>query len=415
MPLIRLQQSGELYLHDGVWKVRWCQEAIDAAGIFVERRWCEPAVVGPATGPHGVNEKEAQHIALRSVVYKTPPGENPPHPGMTITGFVERVFVKEHVATKAASGRTHFQAILKHVLKPEEVQRVFEADSQGSKVKMKTIPDWPYLGNMPLSETRTGDVQRLIEAAVARGYSAQTVKHIRNVVAAIFAHAKKRQCFHGDNPATQVVLPKMVRKEAHALTFAQAKDLLGAMEYPQRELALIAILTHMNVAEICGLQWKWVNLTDDWCMAEGERIPPRTIAVRRHFYRGELVSLPMKSRNRYLSIPEPLLEVLRGLRQRQRYTGPDDFVLASRVGTPVNQQDIAKRRLKPIGKTMKMPWLSWRVLSRTHTTLAHELGMRSLGGMAMPTSSHPGVVPCPLDKVAKASSNRNFLAPAGAS
>jgi integrase len=384
MSLIRLQQIGELYLHDGVWKVRWCQEAIDAAGALVERRWCEPAVVGPATGPNGVSQEEAQRIALRSVVFKTRLGEDGPHLGVSITEFVERVFVPEHVATKAASGRTHFQAILKHVLKPEEVDRVFQVGSHGSKVKMKTIPDWPYLGDMLLLEIRAEAVQRLIDAAVARGYSAQTVKHIRNVVAAIFAHAKKRQFFHGDNPAMQVVLPKMVREQAHALTFAQARDLLGALQYPQRELALIAMLTHMNVAEICGLQWKWVNLTDDWCTAEGEKIPPRTIAVRRHFYRGELVSLPMRSRNRNLSIPEPLLQALRELRQRQRYTGADDFVLASKVGRPVNEKDIARRRLKPIGKRMKMPWLSWRVLSRTHTTLARQLGMQSLDQMAMP-------------------------------
>ena len=272
---------------------------------------------------------------------------------MTITDFVERVFVPEHVASKAASGRIHFQAILKHVLKPEEVNRVFQAGSHGSKVKMKTILDWPYLGNMPLLETRVDDVQRLIDAAVARGYSPQTVKHIRNVVGEIFAHAKKRQYFDGDNPATRVALPKMVRKEAHTLTFAEAQALLGAMQYPERELALSAILTHMNVAEICGLQWKWVNLTDDWCTAEGERIPPRTIAVRRHFYRGELANLPMRSRNRNLSIAEPLLQVLRELRQRQRYTGPDDFVLASKVGRPVNEKIIAKRRLKPIGV---LPW-----------------------------------------------------------
>lgn len=38
MPLITLKQRGELYLHEGMWKVQWCQEAIDAAGIFVERR-----------------------------------------------------------------------------------------------------------------------------------------------------------------------------------------------------------------------------------------------------------------------------------------------------------------------------------------------------------------------------------------
>jgi hypothetical protein len=30
-------------------------------------------------------------------------------------------------------------------------------------------------------------------------------------------------------------LPGMVRKEAHTLTFAQAKDLLATMQYPEKE------------------------------------------------------------------------------------------------------------------------------------------------------------------------------------
>ena len=161
------------------------------------------------------------------------------------------------------------------------------------------------------------------------------------------------------------------------------------MQYPERELALIAMLTHMNVAEICGLQWKWVNLTDDWSVTDGERIPPRTMAVRKHFYRGELVTLPKRSRKRFLSIPEPLLPILHALSQRPRYTGSDDFVLVSAVGTPVNEKDIAMRHLKPIGRAMQMPWLSWRVFSRTHTALAYEFGTRSLDFLAMPGQSSP--------------------------
>jgi hypothetical protein len=38
--------------------------------------------------------------------------------------------------------------------------------------------------------------------------------------------------------------------------------------------------------------------------------------------------------------------------------------------------------LKPIGKELQMPWLSWQVIRRTHTTLAHELGMQFLDRMA---------------------------------
>src|ERR1700680_2852029 len=47
----------------------------------------------------------------------------------------------------------------------------------------------------------------------------------------------------------------------------------------------------MNVAEICGLQWKRVNLTEAWSNTDGESIPPRTIAVRKQWYRGELGGL----------------------------------------------------------------------------------------------------------------------------
>jgi integrase len=386
MTRIRLQQSGDLYLQGGFWKLCWREEAIDANGS-VERHFHKPTVIGPATGPHGVTKEEAQRIAWENLLSRPKLDEQPRQSPLTIAEFVERVFIPEHVAMKAASGRTHFRAILKHVLTPDEVDRVFHIDAGKSRTKLKAVPNWPYLGSRRLAETRPEDVQRLIAAAVTHGYSAQTVKHIRNVVGAIFTHARKGQCFSGDNPAELVTLPRMVRKEAPALTLVQAKDLLSAMQYPERELALIAMLTRMNVAEICGLQWKWVNLTDDWSEAEGERIPPRTIAVRRHFYLGELASLPVSSRKRDLSIPDPLLSLMRELSQRPKYTRADDFVLVSRVGTPIDETAIAKRRLKPIGRRMQMPWLSWRVFSRTHTQLAHQLGMQSLDRMAMPTFS----------------------------
>jgi integrase len=388
MTRIRLQQSGELYLQGGFWKLRWRKQAIDPDGSK-ERHWHKPALIGPATGPHGVTKEEAQRIAWVNFLAGATPEAQPPQSLMTIAEFVENVFIPEHVAMKTASGRTHFRAILKHLLTPEEVDRVFHVEAGSSKTKLKSVPNWPYLGNVRLADTRPDDVQRLIAAAVARGYSAQTVKHIRNVVGAILAHARKRHCFNGDNPARLVTLPGMVRKEAHALTIDQAKDLLAAMQYPEKELALISMLTHMNVAEICGLQWKWVNLADEWSMTDGEKIPPRTIAVRKHFYRGELVSLPIRSRKRLVTIPEPLIPILRGLSERAKYTGADAFVLVSAAGTPINEKDIAMRRLKPIGRSMQMPWLSWRVFGRTHTTLAYQFGTRSLDYLAMPGHSIP--------------------------
>jgi hypothetical protein len=66
----------------------------------------------------------------------------------TVADFVEYKFVPEHVAKKGLSGRTHYQALMKHVLTPDEADRVFHIDSHQSKTRLKGIPDWPYLGDV---------------------------------------------------------------------------------------------------------------------------------------------------------------------------------------------------------------------------------------------------------------------------
>jgi len=58
-------------------------------------------------------------------------------------------------------------------------------------------------------------------------------------------------------------------------------------------------------------------------------------------------------------------------------------VFAARTGKPVDEHNVARRALKPVGETLGMPWLSWHCFRRTHTTLAHELGMVFTDRMAM--------------------------------
>jgi hypothetical protein len=380
-----MQWDADLYLQDGIWKLRWREDALNANGS-VERR--KPVWVGPATGPERITKKEAQRIVRENFPSRQDQIAPPPQSTISIADFVEKAFVLEHVAKKELAGRTHYHAILKHVLTPEEVDHVFQ--TKQPKARLKAVPDWPYLSKVRLCDAGPGDVQRLVSAALARGYSAQTATHIRNVVSAIFAHAKKKQWFTGDNPAALVTLPEMIRKEAHTLTLAQAEELLRVMQYPEKEMMLISILARMNMAEICGLQWKYVNLTEVWFNADREPIPPRTMAIRKQWYRSKLVEMEQKSRNRNLQIPEPLLPILLGLSQREKFTGPDDFVLGSRTGTPVHEDNIRIRRLKPIGKALQMPWLSWRVIQRTQTTLAQELGMQVLGNhVAKDRPLHP--------------------------
>jgi integrase len=193
------------------------------------------------------------------------------------------------------------------------------------------------------------------------------------VIGAIFTHAKQVQCFEGGNPVSTLRLSKVTRKEAHLLTLSQATEALRAMGYPEKEMMLMTVFTDMNMAEICGLQWGHVNLTGAAIDIDGEIVPPRTIAVRKQWYRGRSESA-RKNRIRNLPIPQPLLETLIRLKSREDFTRPSDFVLVTRVGTAVNLTNIVARRLQPVGRKLGFPALSWHVFRRTSKALSTELG-----------------------------------------
>jgi integrase len=352
----RLQQKGDLFDQGGMWKLRWHEDKIGPDGELL-RGWSRAVHIGPSAGPGKLTEKEARRLGWENFLSKLDAGVCAPHSAVTIGNFVEQQFLPDHVALLKRSGRSHYESMLKHVL--------------------------PALHNLRLKDITAADIQKLVSAMLAKGYSVQTVKHVRTVVSAILTHAKRLGWHTGDNPASLVRLPEMVRKQAHALSFTQAVAALEALKSPAREMVLFAILTSMNIAEICGLQWKRVNLTDEFTTVDGESLPPLTIAVRAQWYRGEYGSVKARSRRRNLPIPVALRGVLEKMQQRKKFTGPDDAVFSARTGKPVDEHNIARRHLKPVGDSLGMPWLSWHCFRRTHTTLTNELRMAFTDRMAM--------------------------------
>jgi integrase len=373
-----LPRNGALYLEDGFWKLSWdSRSASQSAGVAAHvdpHAPSHPIWVGMATGPKGLSREEAQQIVWRMIVSQARAEKAAQHSSMTLAEFVERKFVPEYVASKGYSGRMHYQAMLKHVLRPEDVDRVFQVEPRRPKVRLRSLADWPYLGHVPLRDVRPEYVQHLTAAALSRGYSRQTVMHIRNVVSTIFSYAQLVMYFDGNNPASPIKLPKVNRQHGPALSIDDVSRLLALMRYPEKEMTLFAILTGMTVAEICGLQWKRVNLTDAEAFnSGGERIPAKTILVREEWTRGQLGSVS-KRRLGSLAIPKTLLPILERLSRDPKFAGGSDFVLTSRSGSPVNQTNVLTRRLKPIGMELGIPSLSWHMIRRMHKGLQAEFG-----------------------------------------
>ncbi len=335
------------------------------------RNQTTPFVIGSPGTAEGVNPD-----AISSSGWMIQPGldasGSEESSAITVSRFVATRFLPDHVAIKTTPGRRHYQAILKHVLTPGEVDTIFGLSPDGSKAKLMPKPGWPYMSDVPLREAHPDHVQRLVSAAAHSGYSSQTIRHIRNVVGAVFSHAIRTRYFVGENPASLVSLPGMIRRESHALSLDQTIKVLELMHYPEREVTLFALLTSMNIAEICGLQWKHVNVTEHHLSREGQPIPPRTIVVRNQWYRGELCTVP-PGRRKNIPVPQLLLNVLHNL-TRAKAAGWNDFVLSTKSGRPINQINLAARRLKQIGKELEMPWISWQVLRRTRAVLAYEFG-----------------------------------------
>jgi integrase len=294
---------------------------------------------------------------------------------MLLTTFIEWRFIPDHVQHKSLAGRTHYQAILKHVLKPETVDRLFAPYVGVRKARLKALPDWPYLDDVKLCDLNPEHVRQLTRSASMRGYSHQTIKHIRNVMGAVVSHARRELMFNGRNPALEVDLPAEPQKTSHNLTIVEAKTILGMMRYPEREIALITIITGMSISEICALQWKHVNLSRSSIYVEGELLSARSLGVMRQWNARGLADVSA-TRVRHVLVPEPLVQTLLRLRRHRRIADENSFVIASPEGEPISPTSVRLLRLNPIGRELEMPWLSWQVLKRAHEELLSELRIK---------------------------------------
>ncbi len=291
---------------------------------------------------------------------------------MTLALFVETKFIPEHVESKARAGQTHYQAILKHLITPEVVNRIYNP-SRIANARLKAVPHWPYLDAVRLCDLSSDHVLQIITAANAAGYSAQTVKHIKNVFFAIISHAQKEGCFNGPNPAGQVKLPKIRRTTSNNLTFEQTKAILHRLQYPAKQIALFAVTTDMSLVEICNLQWKHVNLSDSERLVDGELIPARTLAVRTAWNGPDLGDSRLVGRNRNIEIREPLFSALGELKRHNSNPVRDGLVMTSNKRGPIVPSSIRMCHLKQVGKALGLPWLTWQVLRRARLSFAGEL------------------------------------------
>jgi integrase len=228
------------------------------------------------------------------------------------------------------------------------------------------------LDQVSLCNLTADHVRGLIESASTRGYSPQTIKHIKNVVGAIITHAQNEGVFKGNNPASKIRLEPTVHRASRNITIRQAKAVVALLDGAEREIAILSLTTGMSAFEICKLQWKHVNLSSVPVVCQGEMIPAHGILIHREPTSSDL-SLPNIGRTKTVDIPDALFRRLLRTKRLQQHSRPDAFVLGLRGAVPPSGIIVSRARLVRVGRELGIPWLSWQVLKRGHQALLAEL------------------------------------------
>jgi integrase len=152
----------------------------------------------------------------------------------------------------------------------------------------------------------------------------RTAEKLLMVVRAILSHARARGWIEGDPTAT--VERQQVRYSGDYEFYSREEiDALVRAAASQQDAAvyLTAAMTGLRRGELVALRWRDIDF------------PGQAIRVRANYSHGELVT-PKSGKVRSVPMVPDVAHALTRLGRRERFTGDEDPVFASRAGTHLN-------------------------------------------------------------------------------
>jgi integrase len=276
-------------------------------------------------------------------------------PDMTLRAYVMGAYSQQHLAKIKLSSQHHYWTILNnHIL--------------------------PACGEMRLIDITSDYLETLLQLKL-KTKSVQTCLHIKNCISSIYTNANKKKLFGKTeyyNPAKGIELPANVPKARHALTLEQAGQVVRALaerNITMSVLALLSLCTSLTRAEMLGLSFEAVNLTPESQIFMGANLPPYCLSVARNWYLGRFSTVKVVgTRERLVPLPMVVVQALQRIKDATQWNQPDDCVFCSATrGVPARSRNLELRVLKPVGRALGMPWLSWHVFRHSYATIADQL------------------------------------------
>jgi integrase len=357
----RSQRKGHLFERSGSWLLRYWVDSAELDPTSGKPKRTRVTLTIADSGKVGI--REARRIAWDEYLSKVDEAHTRPSSAKTFLEFVNLRYRPDVIAMQKRSTQAFSESILRrHVL--------------------------PMLGHCPLRDISPAHVQNVINAKRLQNLSPQTLTHIRNRISAVLRHAKAHRWFFGELPTEAVRLPELTRQERKALNWAEVCTLANALPEPCATLVVFLAQTGLRIGEAMGLRWSRVNLTLEPIQSGSETIPPLSLLVRENYVMNRYQTLKTNSSYRTVLIPAWLARRVQENLPAKNSDGSSvhglTIVFANTTGSaPIDQHNLARRVLKPVAKSLGMPWVSWHTFRHSHATMTDKAGFTTAERMKL--------------------------------
>ena len=230
----------------------------------------------------------------------------------------------------------------------------------------------PVFGKLCLRDLTPLTIQRYCSGMATSELSHASRDKIRDVLSGVLTSALQYGLLVS-NPVENVRMPAERRGRRTSKPFLyphQFEELISHVPEPYSSMLYVTIYTGLRVSELAGLRWNDVHqdsITIDERFCRGDWGAPKsdasnaTIAVNRcvieRIHRLKLLTVEVRAG--------------RAVRKYRvvKADGPNDLVFQSvKDGSPLRDNNILCRFIKPAAREMGLPWVNWRSLRTSHAT-----------------------------------------------
>jgi len=265
---------------------------------------------------------------------------------------------------------TKFEDFVASVYKPTVLPLLAKStqDRYSSVLKNYLIPTF---GQACLRDVTPLVAQRYFSKMAGSKLGYESRDKIRDVLSSVLGSAVQFGLLV-KNPVEGLRLPpsKKGRRAKPYITPQQFHALMALISEPYATMVFVAVSTGFRVSELVGLRWRNVHadsITIDERFSRGDWGAPKsdasnaTVAVNRSV-------IERIQRLKTLVVSVRAGRAIRHVRV-VKSDGPEDVVFQSLFkGSPMRDNNVLVRQIKPAAKTLGIGWVNWQVLRRSFAT-----------------------------------------------